>query len=132
MIQNNNLSVLPFYDRIERQQHRKFASFGAIYPLFMPLHIILPFQFIIPTTNDAIHSVILYDKCGNACRDVTTKMVEIGLCKKRFTPDGYDIIFYPGIAPIAEDLRKGTYYLKMTIGTKEYFSDMFRFEWSCF
>lgn len=44
MTQNNNLSVLPFYTDIEQQNHRKSYAFGAIYPLFAPANILLPFQ----------------------------------------------------------------------------------------
>ncbi len=44
MTQNNNFSVLPFYTDIEQQNHRKSYAFGAIYPLFAPANILLPFQ----------------------------------------------------------------------------------------
>lgn len=44
MTQNNNLSVLPFYNNIELQNHRKSYAFGAIYPLFAPANVLLPFQ----------------------------------------------------------------------------------------
>ena len=44
MIQKNNLCVLPFYDSIEEQHHRKPYAFGAVYPLIVPSELI-PFQF---------------------------------------------------------------------------------------
>lgn len=44
MIQNNNFSVLPFYDKLERQHKNKPYAFGAIYPLITPADKLLPFQ----------------------------------------------------------------------------------------
>lgn len=44
MIQNNNLSVLPWYDNITLQNHRKSYAYGAIYPLYAPANVLLPFQ----------------------------------------------------------------------------------------
>lgn len=43
MIQNN-LSVLPFYTRLQEQNHNKPWAFGAIYPLIAPAATLLPFQ----------------------------------------------------------------------------------------
>lgn len=44
MIPNNNLSVLPFYDSIERQNARKWWMYDKVYPLFVPSSYMLPFQ----------------------------------------------------------------------------------------
>lgn len=46
MTQNNNLSVLPFYTDIQQQNHRKSYAYGAIYPLFAPANMLIPFQII--------------------------------------------------------------------------------------
>lgn len=44
MIQNNNISVLPWYTSINEQNHRKSYAYGAIYPLFAPANRLLPFK----------------------------------------------------------------------------------------
>lgn len=44
MIPNNNMSVLPFYDSIERQNARKWWVYGKVYPLFTQACYMLPFQ----------------------------------------------------------------------------------------
>lgn len=41
---NNNFSVLPFYANIDEQNHRKSYAYGAIYPLYAPKNVLLPFQ----------------------------------------------------------------------------------------
>lgn len=40
----NNLQVLPFYDSLEKQHHRKPYTFGQAYPLIASTSSILPFQ----------------------------------------------------------------------------------------
>lgn len=44
MIPNNNLSVLPWYDSLERQNARKWWMYDKVYPLFVPSGYMLPFQ----------------------------------------------------------------------------------------
>lgn len=60
MIQNNNLSVLPFYTDINQQNHRKSYAFGAIYPLFAPANILLPFQIMRATRKEYGKGTRLY------------------------------------------------------------------------
>ena len=43
---NNNFNVLPFYDSLQKQNSKKWYSFGQHYPLICPNNTILPFQFI--------------------------------------------------------------------------------------
>lgn len=42
---NNNLAVLPFYDSLKEQHHRKPYAFGEAYPLIANKNNLLPFQF---------------------------------------------------------------------------------------
>lgn len=54
MIPNNNLSVLPFYDSIERQNARKWWMYGKVYPLFVPSGYMLPFQVMRPSRTELV------------------------------------------------------------------------------
>lgn len=54
MIPNNNLSVLPFYDSIERQNARKWWMYGNVYPLFVPSGFMLPFQVMRPARTERV------------------------------------------------------------------------------
>ena len=58
MIQNNNISVLPWYTSINEQNHRKSYAYGAIYPLFAPADRLLPFQIIRNTRSNNVTSVV--------------------------------------------------------------------------
>lgn len=54
MIPNNNLSVLPFYDSIERQNARKWWMYDKVYPLFVPSGYMLPFQVMRPSRTELV------------------------------------------------------------------------------
>lgn len=125
MIQNNNLSVLPWYTSIEQQNHRRSYAYGAIYPLFTPKRTLLPFQIMRNTSTRNITRAQLYDKNGVLFADITTALKETGLQIVRFASLGYDVIVYPALLPFAIDTPEGIYYARMTDGVNVWYSDMF-------
>ena len=110
MIQNNNISVLPWYTSINEQNHRKSYAYGAIYPLFAPADRLLPFQIIRNTRSNNVTSVVLYEKTGKQVANITTYMKETGLQIVRFQTLGYDVILYPSILPMPLNQLDGIYY----------------------
>lgn len=125
MIQNNNISVLPWYTSIEQQNHRKSYAYGQIYPLFAPADKLLPFQIIRNTRSNSVTSVILYDKTGKQIANITTYMRETGLQVVRFQSLGYDVILYPAILPMPLKQFDGIYYLRLSDGVQTWYSEMF-------
>lgn len=125
MIPNNNLSVLPWYTDINFQNHRKWYSFGDIYPLFTPNRTMLPFQIIRPTRNNKITNVTMYRKGGEYVGVITQHLKETGLQIKQFASLGYDVIVYPGILPMQLTTKEGIYYCTMTDGVQTWYSEMF-------
>lgn len=69
MTQNNNFSVLPFYDKLERQHKNKPYAFGAIYPLITPANRLLPFQFEIPSEAANVLSGVTFNFSDPATLD---------------------------------------------------------------
>lgn len=65
MIPNNNLSVLPFYDSIERQNARKWWMYGKVYPLFIPTSYMLPFQMMRPSRTELAKGVPMVPTDGD-------------------------------------------------------------------
>ena len=65
MIPNNNLSVLPWYDSIERQNARKWWVYDKVYPLYVPSGYILPFQVMRPTRTELAQGDILEAQDGD-------------------------------------------------------------------
>lgn len=125
MIQNNNISVLPWYTSIEQQNHRKSYAYGTIYPLFTPKRTLLPFQIIRNTSSRNITRAQLYDKNGVLFADITTALKETGLHIVPFASLGYDVIVYPSLLPFAIDTPDGIYYARMTDGVNVWYSEMF-------
>lgn len=125
MIQNNNISVLPWYTSIEQQNHRKSYAYGTIYPLFTPKRTLLPFQIMRNTSSRGITRAQLYDKNGVLFADITTALKETGLQIVPFASLGYDVIVYPSLLPFAIDTPDGIYYARMTDGVNVWYSEMF-------
>lgn len=125
MIQNNNISVLPWYTSIEQQNHRKSYAYGTIYPLFTPKRTLLPFQIMRNTSSRNITGAQLYDKNGVLFADITTALKETGLKIVPFASLGYDVIVYPSLLPFAIDTPDGIYYARMTDGVNVWYSEMF-------
>lgn len=125
MIQNNNISVLPWYTSIEQQSHRKSYAYGTIYPLFTPKRTLLPFQIMRDTSSRNITRAQLYDKNGVLFADITTALKETGLQIVPFASLGYDVIVYPSLLPFAIDTPDGIYYARMTDGVNVWYSEMF-------
>lgn len=125
MIQNNNISVLPWYTSIEQQNHRKSYAYGTIYPLFTPKRTLLPFQIMRNTSSRNITGAQLYDKNGVLFADITTALKETGLQIVPFASLGYDVIVYPSLLPFEIDTPDGIYYARMTDGVNVWYSEMF-------
>lgn len=125
MIQNNNISVLPWYTSINEQNHRKSYAYGAIYQLFATADRLLPFQIIRNTRVNNVSSVILYDKTGKQVANITTYIKETGLQIVRFQTLGYDVILYPSILPMPLNQLDGIYYMTLSDGVQTWYSEMF-------
>lgn len=125
MIQNNNLSILPWYTSIKEQNHWKSYAYGDIYPLFAPADKLLPFQIMRNTRSNGITRVILYSKDGKQVADITQFMKDAGLQVVRFQSLGYDIIVYPANLPLPINQFDGIYYCSLSDGAQIWYSEMF-------
>ena len=126
MIPNNNTSVLPFHTALEQQSHRRSYAYGAIYPIYVPQNMLVPFQIVRNTrTNTAISSVLLYDTNDTFIEDITQQMVEAGLMVKRYASYGYDVIIFPAIVPMSCLDMVGQYFIRVYDGVNRFYSDVF-------
>ena len=69
MNQNNNLSVLPFYDSVDKQLRKRTYAYGEVYPLYVQKGYALPFQLMVPKPASGqeptvIQTVTLTDAFG--------------------------------------------------------------------
>lgn len=127
MIPNNNLSVLPWYTSIEQQNARKWWVFGKVYPLFTPKGNIPPFQFMLPHANSqVIGDIYLYDANTNTqIENIRNYLISAGMQRKAFPVLGYDVIVYPGLSSVLDNIGEGRYYLRAATDGANYYSDIF-------
>jgi len=108
---NNNLNILPFYDSLTKQSHKKDEAFGEVFGLICPEKKFLPFQIIRETSASQLYSVQLFRKDGTLIADIFDDMISAGLCIK--VKSGYDIIYYPGAFTIPTSTPEGQHYLRI-------------------
>ena len=127
MIQrNNNLSPLPFYDKIDEQNHYKSYAYGEIYPLYTPVGSIPPFQLVIPHTTATVSNVTLYNVATATGTNITSAINAAGLIKKNFAANGYDVVLYPSINVTNFSTAEGRYYIIVQLSNGDrYYSDIF-------
>ena len=125
MTPNNNLSVLPWYDSINRQNHRRDYAYGNIYQLITPDRKLLPFQIRRNTRSNSISQVLLKNVEGKTIANITAQMKETGLTVKRFSANGYDLMIYPGTLPMAINTPEGLYYAEISDGVQRWYSEVF-------
>ena len=124
MTENNNLSVLPFYTDIKKQNHRRSYAYGEVYPLYCPTNTLLPFQILRKETT-AIQWVRMYTKQGTLVANLLSEMQHTGLRVLNFADYGYNIILYSAIMPMATNMMQGQYYIAVKTGAATYYSDIF-------
>jgi len=124
MTPNNNLSVLPFYDSINKQNHRKDYAFGEIFPLTVPDRRVLPFQIIRPTSPESIIGVKLVN-LSTGDRVGILEALGSALTINRFETEGYDIIQCNNILPMNINTPEGQYYLELDDGVQYFYSEVF-------
>lgn len=128
MIPNNNTSVLPFHTSLEQQSHRRSYAYGAIYPIYVPQNMLVPFQIVRATrSNVNIRNVLLYRSDGSYVGDITQPMLEAGLHIKRYSSYGYDVVIFPAIVPMNVLGEIGQYYIRIwdDANSNVWFSDIF-------
>lgn len=120
------MSVLPWYDSIERQNARKWWVYNKVYPLFTPAGFMLPFQVMREHRTNEIVSFRIYNRDNSLIGDFTQVMKETGL--KVVNPIGareIDVIAYPGLLPAFTKFANGQYYAVMSDGVQTWYSEMF-------
>lgn len=121
---NNNLSVLPFYNNINEQNHRKSYAYGNIYPLYAPSAFLLPFQIMRDHRNDAINSAKIYTKDGVLIADILTDLNNGGLQVVPYTSYNIDTIIFPANISNTLGIGDGQYYIVLSDGLETWYSDI--------
>lgn len=124
---NNNLNILPFYDSIYEQNHRKSYAYGDIFSLVCSNSKLLPFQIVRKHKAGApVTKLMLYNLDTGVQVNILSEAVAAGLNTKEFAGNNYDLIINPS-ALVFPNLKnsKGLYYLEISDGTNTWFSEVF-------
>ena len=113
---NNNLSVLPWYTSLDKQNAEKWYAFGNVWPLVMPTNRIIPYQFVVPFTNVAI--------TGSSIISLDTKDIYDGQSSHTLvTRVDYTVVKSNGFTV---SLPEGRYYAKIDFANGvTYYSEVF-------
>ena len=124
MTPNNNMSILPWYTSIDRQNARRWWVYGRVYPLYTPAGCLPPFQILRDhRAAGPIEFFHVYTRDGVLVGDYTTQM-RAACFIKQFTDYGYDVIVYDGSA-LWQSFANGQYYATINDGTRTWYSEVF-------
>lgn len=150
ILNNNNLSPIPFYGSLAEQDFRKWYAYGGMYPHRVRAHNLVPFFFVVDEVGVSINKVSIYQVCctdeevfgrgsynlsfSNAFSvheeeggDVPIGNLVAANCGV-LERDGYSVIYY--CSPSGDiGLEKGAYFMRFELdtdsGLMEVFSDVF-------
>jgi hypothetical protein len=113
---NNNLSVLPWYTSLDKQNAKKWYAFGNVWPLVMPTNRIIPYQFVVPFTDVVI--------AGSSIISLDTKDIYDGQSSHTLvTRVDYTVVKSNGFTV---SLPEGRYYAKIDFANGiTYYSEVF-------
>lgn len=132
MIIGPNISPLPFYSSQAEWNHRKEYAFGQIYPLIASIDTLLPFQFIVEGSTDAIidFMFIVNYKTGSKTRIDQEMEYKGGLMLTAYPDMDISVVSFPGNdAGIQRYLTEGPHYFEIGVSTAKdrgtYYSEIF-------
>ena len=126
-MKNNNLSVLPWYDSIEKQDFKKSYAYGAVYPLFMLKGYINPFQIVNIDVDDFEdgYTIELVNFQTGVAVNVTTAMSPY--ISVTFVTGIFGNVIFMTDQPVITSPKIGRYFLRITTALHQYFSDVITF-----
>ena len=110
----NNLQILPLYDTVEEQNHRK-SWVDTPYTTAVPTGELPPFQWVIPNVA-GISQMYLVDLETEAKTNITQALIDTGLRYTNFVNTESKIVLeYPATLPLlGVNVEQGRYYLEYT------------------
>tara|TARA_R110000851_G_scaffold141057_1_gene278629 strand:+ start:5212 stop:6081 length:870 start_codon:yes stop_codon:yes gene_type:complete len=125
---NNNLNILPFYDSVEKQHHRKFYAFEQTFNLISENVRLLPFQIKRDhSAGSTINKLNLLNLETGVSINILAGATSAGLGVLEFASEGYDLLINPSLLILpTTQMPLGKHYLEIgdTVGNT-WFSDIF-------
>ena len=115
MIQNNNLSPLPFYGSMDEQMHRRSYAYGDVFPLFAQKGKLPAINVPVPTGTTTM-TLLVYKASG-----APTPLPYLTIMTKPF--DGFEVAYFGGTSGGPSEV--GQYYCVLSGGGMTLYSDIF-------
>ena len=123
---NNNLNILPFYDSLEEQNHKKSYAYNSIYTLIAEDSKLLPFQINRPHLGLPVNKLLLWNLDTGTSVNILSEATASGLNVKQFAGEGYDLIISPSLLIFPTlVMQPGQYYLELGDTDKTWYSEVF-------
>lgn len=128
----NYAKILPFYDSVSKQFHRREYRMDDHYTFhwIAPHNLLLPFQLQRQNRPDTITEFALYDINDVVQYDLLTYVVSGQTNLKTVTNNGVpaDIFTYFANKPLTSDIDCGQYYYKVSDGIDTWYSEVITVE----
>ena len=125
MSQNNNLQILPFYDSLNKQNHKKWWTYDKVFGLACELDKLPPFQIQNPLTGNQVSGLILVNYKTGVETDILAKAVAAGLHSISYTD--YDLTIYASAILLGiPNISVGYYYLRINYSNQVLYSEVFQ------
>lgn len=106
----NSFNVLPFYDNLDKQNHRKSYAYNSMYPLIVKNGTFIPFQINLGVATSGTPRVYIVSPDGGQV-ERTQSFVQAGLRVQ--ISQGRSIITFPGIHQMAPVLEPGRHHIRL-------------------
>jgi len=124
MSQNNNLSILPFYDSRSKQNHLKWWAYDKVFALITELDTLPTFQIQKKVGGHPVTSLVLVDFNTEVETDILSLATTAGLIVTSF--DDYDLVIYPSTVPLGiPNIKPGHYFLRIGYSGLTLYSEVF-------
>lgn len=123
--ENNNLTVLPWYNSLSRQHKFLKYAFGKQAPIIYPRGQVPTFQFSKSSGGSITAFNLINAETGTSLNILSTMVSDSGLEKVSY--DDYDLIINPANLQLTTGgtLKEGLHYCTMVVGSDTYYSEYF-------
>lgn len=119
----NNLSVLPFYDELTKQNHRRSYAYGNIYPYAFPINFIPPFQLAVGESAPNAISIKVHSMETETDTSITTELNSCGFFIAQI--NGTYVLCNNSKFALTSEFSEGRYYLIITVNGETFYSEVF-------
>lgn len=123
--ENNNHTVLPWYNSLSMQHKNLTYAYGRQSPIIYPRGQVPTFQFSKTSGGDITAFSLINAETGTSTNVLSTMVSDSGLEKVSY--DDYDLIINPAIAQLTTGgtLKEGLHYCTMVVGSETFYSEYF-------